>query len=51
LFDRTKILFDKAYEKTAISKTVGEVLKAVEYSIAGKEIVRKIQTLIKEEEN
>jgi glutamyl-tRNA(Gln) amidotransferase subunit E len=51
LFNKTKILSDKAYRKLAISKTVGEVLKAVEYSIVGKAIAEKIWTLIKEEEN
>lgn len=51
LFDKTKILSDEAYRRLAISKTVGEVLKAVKHSIAGNDIVEKIQTLIKEEEN
>jgi len=46
VFDEAKIRSDKDYRKVAVPKVVGEVLKAVNHSVSGKEIVEKIHTLI-----
>jgi glutamyl-tRNA(Gln) amidotransferase subunit E len=46
VFDEAKIRSDKDYRKVVVPKVVGEVLKAVNHSVSGKEIVEKIHTLI-----
>jgi glutamyl-tRNA(Gln) amidotransferase subunit E len=46
VFDEARIRSDKDYRKIVIPNVVGEVLKAVNHSVSGKEIVKKIHTLI-----
>jgi len=46
-YDRSKLLSNAIYQKHALPKMVGEVLKEVNYSIQGKKVLRKIRALIK----
>jgi glutamyl-tRNA(Gln) amidotransferase subunit E len=46
LFDEAKIRSDKNFRKAAVPKVVGEVLKSVNHSVSGKEVVGKIHALI-----
>ena len=46
--DMTKLQKDEAYRKFMVPKIVGEVLKAVNYSVEGKKIAEQVQTLIHE---
>jgi len=45
LFDKSRILSDQAYREQVVPKIVGEVLKSVNYSVEGKMIAKKIETL------
>ncbi len=45
-FDASKIRSDKSYRRVATAKIVGEVLKAVNYSISGKTIAEKVGDLM-----
>jgi glutamyl-tRNA(Gln) amidotransferase subunit E len=51
MYDVSKILSDEAYRAIAVPKIVGEVLKSVNHSVAGKKIMEKISILINEEAN
>jgi hypothetical protein len=48
LFDKDKILSDETYRSYATPKIVGEVLKAVNYSLEGEEILLKLNKLVAE---
>jgi len=51
IYDVSKILSDQAYREIVLPKIVGEVLKSVNHSVAGKKIMEKISILINEEAN
>jgi Glu-tRNA(Gln) amidotransferase subunit E-like FAD-binding protein len=48
-YDSRKLRSDEPYRKRVVSKMVGEVLKAVGYSVEGKKIADKISDLIGKE--
>jgi Glu-tRNA(Gln) amidotransferase subunit E-like FAD-binding protein len=50
LFDIGKVFSDEAYRKLVVPKIVGEILKALNYSLEGKRVVEKINNLIEQEE-
>jgi glutamyl-tRNA(Gln) amidotransferase subunit E len=45
-FDATRVRSDKVYREIVVPKTVGEVLKAVNYSLSGRTVADKINALI-----
>jgi glutamyl-tRNA(Gln) amidotransferase subunit E len=47
-FDVGRIRSDQAYRKASIPKIVGNVLKTLNYSVEGKQVLEKIQTIIKQ---
>jgi glutamyl-tRNA(Gln) amidotransferase subunit E len=46
LFGKSKLISDEAYRKIAVPKIVGAILQSINYSVEGKKIVEKIQTLL-----
>jgi glutamyl-tRNA(Gln) amidotransferase subunit E len=50
-FDRSRMVSDEVYRKMVVPKVVGEVLKSVNYSVAGKHVVENVYRLIDEKEN
>jgi len=45
-FDVARVRSDEVYREIVVPKAVGEVLKAVDYSVSGKIVAEKINTLI-----
>jgi Glu-tRNA(Gln) amidotransferase subunit E-like FAD-binding protein len=45
-YETSKLSSDEAYRKYAVPKIVGEVLKSVDYSVTGENVVKRIHALI-----